>query len=138
MILVAWCPLGWYAQSMRITGLDHIVLVSPDVERLVAWYGDVLGLAAERLAQWRRGEAPFPSLRVSPDTIIDVVAGERTGRNVDHFALVVDLDVDALAAVAAEHGVAGPKELSGARGQGHGIYLRDPDGTGVELRSYPR
>jgi catechol 2,3-dioxygenase-like lactoylglutathione lyase family enzyme len=118
---------------MRVTGLDHIVLVTPDPERLIAWYSDVLGLRTERLEQWRAGEVPFASLRVDGTTIIDVLPGERTGSNVDHIALVVDADLDALAA---EHGVAGPKELFGARGQGRGIYLRDPDGTGVELRTY--
>ena len=25
---------------MRVTGLDHIVLVTPDAERLIAWYRD--------------------------------------------------------------------------------------------------
>jgi catechol 2,3-dioxygenase-like lactoylglutathione lyase family enzyme len=118
---------------MRVTGLDHIVLVSPDAERLIGWYREVLGLAVERLEAWRRGEVPFASLRVSADTIIDVVPGERTGVNLAHFALVVDAD---LAGVAAEHGVAEPRELSGARGQGRGVYLTDPDGNGVELRTY--
>jgi glyoxylase I family protein len=118
---------------VRVTGLDHIVLVTPDPERLIAWYQRVLGLETERLEQWRAGEVPFASLRVDAGTIIDVLRGERTGSNVDHVALVVDADLDALAA---EHGVAGPKELFGARGTGRGIYLRDPDGTGVELRVY--
>jgi glyoxylase I family protein len=118
---------------MRVAGLDHIVLVTPDADRLIAWYREVLGLAPERLEQWRRGEVPFASLRVSADTIIDVLAGERSGTNMEHMALVVDADLDALAA---EHGVAPPKDLFGARGQGRGIYLRDPDGNGVELRTY--
>lgn len=120
---------------MRITGLDHIVLVSPDADRLVAWYRDVLGLEPVRLEQWRAGEVPFASLRVDATTIIDVLAGERTGVNVEHLALVVDADLDALAA---EHEVAAPIDLFGARGQGQGIYLRDPDGNGVELRTYDR
>ena len=117
-----------------MTGMDHIVLVTPDAERLIAWYRDVLGLQPERLEQWRRGEVPFASLRVSGTTIIDVLTGERTGQNVDHVALVVDgADLEALAL---EHGVPVPRTLFGAQGQGQGIYLRDPDGNGVELRSY--
>jgi glyoxylase I family protein len=120
---------------MRISALDHVVLVSPDPERLIAWYRGTLGLEPLRLEQWRRGEVPFASLRVSGSTIIDVQAGDRTGTNMGHLALVVeDADLDALAA---EHGVAGPRDLYGARGQGRGIYLTDPDGNGVELRSYP-
>lgn len=119
---------------MRVVALDHIVLVTPEPERLIAWYREVLGLEPERLELWRRGEVPFASLRVSPTTIIDVLAGERSGRNVEHVAFVVEAD---LAALAAEHGVAAPKDLFGARGQGQGIYLSDPDGNGVELRTYP-
>jgi glyoxylase I family protein len=114
--------------------MDHIVLVTPDAERLIAWYRDVLGLEPERLDQWRRGEVPFASLRVSATTIIDVLPGDRSGSNVEHLALVVE-DAD-LHALAATHDVPGPTELFGARGQGSGIYLRDPDGTGVELRTY--
>jgi catechol 2,3-dioxygenase-like lactoylglutathione lyase family enzyme len=122
---------------VRIEALDHIVLVTPEPERLIDWYRTVLGLRPERLEQWRRGEVPFASLRVSPTTIIDVLRGERTGTNLEHTAFVVDLDDAGLTALAAGHGVAGPKDLFGARGQGRGIYLRDPDGNGVELRSYP-
>ncbi|HXV94761.1 MAG TPA: VOC family protein [Pseudonocardia sp.] len=119
---------------MRITALDHIVLVTPEPERLIAWYRETLGLQTERLDQWRRGEVPFASLRVSESTIIDVLAGDRTGENVNHLALVVeDADLDDLAA---RHEVPGPTELFGARGQGRGIYLQDPDGNGVELRTY--
>ncbi|NMH99350.1 VOC family protein [Pseudonocardia acidicola] len=119
---------------MRVVALDHIVLVTADPERLIGWYRETLGLQPQRLEAWRRGEVPFASLRVSDSTIIDVLSGERTGANMEHLALVVDgVDLDALAA---EHGVSGPKDLFGARGQGRGIYLRDPDGNGVELRSY--
>ncbi len=121
---------------MHVVGLDHIVLVTADAERLIAWYGEVLGLAPERLAEWRSGTVPFASLRVSADTIIDVLSGERTGVNVEHTALVVDTDLAGLTALAAEHGAGAPRDLFGARGQGWGIYLRDPDGNGVELRSY--
>jgi catechol 2,3-dioxygenase-like lactoylglutathione lyase family enzyme len=118
-----------------VTALDHVVLVSADPERLIAWYREVLGLEVLRLQEWRRGEVPFASLRVSTDTIVDVQRGVRDGQNMGHLALVVD-GVD-LAALAAEHGVAPPRSLFGARGQGEGIYLRDPDGNGVELRRYP-
>ncbi|GAA3233943.1 hypothetical protein GCM10017691_30020 [Pseudonocardia petroleophila] len=121
---------------MHVTGLDHLVLVSDDPERLIAWYVDVLGLEPLRLERWRAGEVPFASLRVDAGTIVDVQRGSRSGTNVEHLALVVDADPDALAALAAGHGVDPPRDLFGARGQGQGIYLRDPDGNGVELRTY--
>jgi glyoxylase I family protein len=122
---------------VRFSGPDHVVLVSPDPERLVAWYADRLGLLPERLEAWRRGEVPFVSLRVSDDFLIDVLAGERTGTNVDHLALVVeDVDLHHLAVSGELDVEMGPADLFGARGTGVGLYVRDPDGNRVELRTY--
>lgn len=122
---------------MRLEAPDHIVLLSPDPERLIRWYHDTLGAEPERLDEWRRDEVPFVSLRVSPTFLIDVTRGERSGVNVDHLALVVqDVDLDALAASGEVTVEMGPADLFGARGVGRGLYLRDPDGNRVELRTY--
>ena len=42
-----------------------------------------------RVDEWRRGEAPFPSVRVSPTTILDLVDQRPNGVNVDHICLVL-------------------------------------------------
>jgi catechol 2,3-dioxygenase-like lactoylglutathione lyase family enzyme len=123
---------------MRLVGPDHVVLVSTEPERLLAWYHEHLGAEPERLDQWRRGEVPFVSLRISDTFLIDIAQGERTGTNVDHLALTVaDVDLDELAASGAVEVEMGPADLFGARGVGRGLYLRDPDGNRVELRTYP-
>lgn len=123
---------------MRVRELDHVVFRVSDMERSVAWYRDLLGLDVVRLEEWRRGEAPFVSMRVTADTIIDLQLGPIDGTNVDHVALVVDdVDLAELAASGRFGDVAPPKPLFGARGVGHGIYVRDPDGHGIELRTYP-
>ena len=121
----------------EVRGPDHVVLVSPDPERLVAWYRDELGLVPERLEEWRRKEVLFVSLRVSPTFLIDVLEGERSGVNVDHLALLVDgVDLDELAAKGRFEVEMGPADLFGAQGTGRGLYVRDPDGNRVELRTY--
>src|SRR5258708_5107564 len=103
-------------------GPDHLVLVSPDPEGLVRWYTSELGLTAERLEQWRTREVPFVSLRVSDTFLIDILAGQRSGTNVDHIALVVgDVDLDALAASGRFDVEMGPADLFGARGVGRGL-----------------
>ncbi len=120
-----------------MAGPDHIVFPSPDPERLVAWYQDRLGLDAERLERWRRGEVPFVSLRVSDTFLIDIMRGERTGVNADHLAVVVaDVDLDELAACGDFDVEMGPADLFGAQGVGRGLYVRDPDGNRIELRTY--
>ncbi len=122
---------------MRVTAVDHVVLVSPDPEKLITWYRETLGVDPERLEEWRRGEVPFVSLRVTPTFLIDIARGERTGTNVDHVALTVeDVDLDELAASGFGPVEMGPADLFGARGTGRGLYLRDPDGNRVELRTY--
>lgn len=123
---------------MRVVGIDHIVLRVRDVETSVAWYVDRLGLSAERVEEWRRNEALFVSLRVDDTTIIDLLEGAPDGVNVDHVALVVDgVDLVELAASGDWDVEMGPAELSGAQGRGTGVYVRDPDGHRVELRTYP-
>ena len=46
---------------MKVTGLDHLVLNVSDAERSLAYYSGVLGLPGERVEEWRRRQAPFPS-----------------------------------------------------------------------------
>jgi catechol 2,3-dioxygenase-like lactoylglutathione lyase family enzyme len=124
------------AAPLHVRAIDHIVLVTPDVEACVAWYRDELGMRVEGLERFRNGQKPFASVRVGADTIIDLLPGERGSQNVDHFALVVDEDVDELAATGRFDVVRGPADLSGARGTGRGLYVRDPAGNTVELRNY--
>jgi catechol 2,3-dioxygenase-like lactoylglutathione lyase family enzyme len=122
---------------VKAVGLDHVVLNVADVERSIAWYCDELGLEPLRVDEWRRGEVLFPSVRLDGDTIIDLLQTDRTGQNVDHFCLVVEpTDLEALAASGGFEVVGGPARLFGARGEGVGLYVRDPDGNVIELRHY--
>ena len=126
---------------MRVRSLDHVVIVCGDVERTLRWWRGELGLEAVRVEEWRAGEAPFPSLRIDDSTIIDFLDGHRTGENVAHVAVEVDVSPDELARLVDERGwdVVAPlnHRLFGARGIGAGVYIRDPEGNVVELRSYP-
>ena len=126
---------------MHATAIDHLVVVCTDVDTTLGWWRRELGLEPLRLDEWRAGAAPFPSLRINQTSIVDFVAGTRTGVNVAHVALAVDVGAAELAALAVERGwdVVTPLDpgLYGARGVGAGVYIRDPEGNVVELRSYP-
>jgi catechol 2,3-dioxygenase-like lactoylglutathione lyase family enzyme len=128
---------GTLRAVIEVQGLDHIVINCADVERSLAWYSDVLGLEPLRVEEWRRREAPFPSLRLDEGTIIDLFAADRSGVNVDHICLVVaPTDLDAVAASGRFDVRSGPAPRWGARGMGTSLYVHDPDGNTVELRHY--
>ena len=124
---------------VNVIGLDHIVLLTSDVERSLAWWTGPLGLTGDRVEEWRAGSVPFPSVRIDAGTIVDLFAGERCGRNLDHVCVVVDptTDLEALVATGTFELERGPVDVYGARGMGRSIYVRDPDGNVVELRTYP-
>jgi catechol 2,3-dioxygenase-like lactoylglutathione lyase family enzyme len=123
---------------IRVLGLDHIVLTTEHVDDMLAFYTAVLGLEGVRVDEWRRGEVPFPSLRVDATTLIDLMSGERTGINLNHFCLVIEsADLDELAAGGVVDVARGPVDgLFGAQGFARSLYINDPDGNLIELRSY--
>ncbi|WP_341717525.1 VOC family protein [Micromonospora sp. FIMYZ51] len=68
---------------VRVTGFDHLVLTVTDVERALDFYCGRLGLAPVRVDEWRAGKVPFPSVRVSAESIIDLVQAEPAARQAD-------------------------------------------------------
>jgi catechol 2,3-dioxygenase-like lactoylglutathione lyase family enzyme len=123
--------------TITVDGLDHVVLNVADVERSLAWYISELGLEGERVDEWRKNEVPFPSVRVDATTVIDLVAAERSGENVNHVCLVIKpTDLDALVASGRFRVLQGPVSRWGAQGVAQSIYVRDPDENMIELRHY--
>ncbi|MGW5970641.1 VOC family protein [Streptomyces sp. NPDC055186] len=126
---------------MRVIAFDHLVLNVTDIERSLAFYTGPLGLQPVRVEEWRDGKAPFPSVRVSPTTIIDLVevpAERPEGSNVDHICLVVEpLDWQHVVDSGVFTVLDGPGKRFGAQGTADSLYVQDPDGNTVELRCYP-
>ncbi|MFE6775183.1 VOC family protein [Streptomyces sp. NPDC057702] len=127
---------------MHVIAFDHLVLTVDDIERSLAFYCGPLGLTPVRVDEWRAGTAPFPSVRISPTSIIDLVRRDETavrGTNVDHICLVVEpLDWQQVIDSGRFTVLAGPGERFGARGAAQSLYVADPDGNTVELRWYPQ
>lgn len=120
-----------------LRGIDHVVINVEDVERSIDWYVDRFGVGVERLDLFRSGKSSFVSLRIDATTIIDLLPHQPDGTNVDHVAFVTDrASFDRFVEAHSDEITMGPQELSGAQGLGTGIYVRDPDGNGIELRTY--
>lgn len=129
---------------MQITGIDHIVLRAHDQQRLIDFYTGVLGLTVEKrqdaigLVQLRAGTSLIDI--VSVDGRLGRMGGAgpgSEGRNLDHLCLTVaGFDLETVQAHLIAHGVEiGEAGLRyGAGGEGLSLYLKDPEGNGLELR----
>ena len=130
--------------TLKVRGLDHLVLRVRDMAAMERFYCDVLGLSVER----RQERIGLVQLRAGAQLVDLVDAGGMLGqaggaapgaegRNLDHFCLNLDdFDLAAVEAHLKAHGVT-PGESGiryGAGGQGVSIYLTDPEGNGLELR----
>ena len=125
--------------SVRVKAFDHLVLNVGDVERALEFYVGTLGLEPVRVEEWRAGKVPFPSVRVTPETIIDLFSRDRGESNVDHICLTVDpVDWEEIVGAGTFVVLEGPVDRFGARGTATSLYVRDPDGNTVELRWYPQ
>lgn len=124
---------------LKPLGIDHIVLATNQLNRLVEFYRGILNcpvertVASPRMVQLRAGSA-----------LIDILhsdgATSDAARNLDHFCLRLEgYEPDHLLRYLQERGVAhSPVRLRyGAEGQGPAIYITDPDGNTIELKGSP-
>jgi glyoxylase I family protein len=138
--------------------IDHVVLWVEDPLRAVAFYRDVVGFEALRVAEYEAKSVPFPSVRVSPRSVIDFaprrmaapvngmarkagLTNDAAGHCLNHLCLAMSRgDFDALRARLRAAGVDSSFTLTdafGARGKAPDtFYFADPDGNVVEARYY--
>ncbi len=133
---------------INIRAIDHVVIRSNNLPRMVNFYRDVLGCQVER----ERSDLGLTQLRAG-DALIDLVdangpLGRQGGgppmpnaRNMDHLCLQVEpWDAGAITAHLGKHGVTAGDVATryGARGNGPSIYIEDPEGNAVELKGPPQ
>lgn len=117
--------------------LDHLVLEVKDVEKSLTFYCAVLGLKTERLTEFREGRAPFVSLRIG-QSLIDLFPSESPIDGPNHFCLAFQDPIEAILDTLrqADLSPTPPAPRFGARGMGLSVYVDDPDGHTVEIRTY--
>ncbi|MCC6764342.1 MAG: VOC family protein [Deltaproteobacteria bacterium] len=134
--------------------LDHVVLWTDDPLRAVDFYEHVVGLTPVRVEEFRAGRAPFPSVRVSAKTILDLMARSAApavdgmagaagsaGHPVNHVCLAMSRSDYAVLRTRLEaRGVpigTVMQQTFGARGLApEAFYFRDLDGNVLEARYY--
>ncbi|MFI6928954.1 VOC family protein [Streptomyces sp. NPDC050287] len=136
------------------TRLDHVVLWVRDPLASTDFYEKTVGMESVRLTDFAAGSAPFPSVRLNDETILDLMplstaermtmvpgAAESAGHPVNHVCLAMPgHDFQALRDRLEEQSVP-VSDIShdsfGARGMARrSFYFRDPDGNVFEARHY--
>ncbi len=130
---------------MHVTGFDHVNLRVADADRSLGFYRDLLGLEPERLEAFRAGRTSLLTLRITPAAILHLVPTAGFAPSPaellaawDHLALNVAGSMDDLVAelAAAEAEIDTPPfDAYGALGLGRAVYVRDPDGYRIELKT---
>jgi len=129
---------------LRIAGADHTNWRVRDLDASLSFYRDVLGLEPFGLEEYHRGERPLVSLRITEDFILHLTPDPEFERvptgGYDHLALVVEgAEPDELVERLRKRGVEVERQfesITGARGEGPALYVRDPDGYRIELKFY--
>ncbi len=129
--------------------MDHIVLNVEDMEKMLGFYTGVLELLPERLELYRAGEVPFPSVRLNPETVIDLFPKMRKVPcpdteagcgELNHFCITLEQKAwVALLERLQRSGTPieeGPVARWGAGGSGISVYFRDPEHNRIEARYY--
>ena len=128
---------------MQVIGIDHVVIRVNDLRRMTDFYERVLGCPVEH----RQDALGLIHLRAG-SSLIDLVdvAGplgrahgpiDPNGPNMDHLCLrVAGFDADQVRSELQAQGVEiGETRLRyGASGEATSLYLRDPEGNGLEIR----
>jgi len=130
----------------EVAGIDHIVLRTTKLQAMLEFYSGILGCKVERetspetgLTQLRAGNALIDLVVV--DSRLGKLGGAaptQSGNNVDHFCLQLKpiLEEEIKAHLESKGVEAGEfDDRYGAQGFGKSVYIKDPEGNVVELRS---
>ncbi|TQJ87352.1 VOC family protein [Streptomyces sp. SLBN-31] len=134
--------------------LDHVVLWVRDPEASAGFYEKTVGLETLRLTEFAEGTAPFPSVRLNEETILDLMpltmaermrmlpgAAESSGHPVNHVCLAMPAEHFEELRSRLQEGSVPVSDIDhdsfGARGKARrSFYFRDPDGNVFEARHY--
>ncbi len=130
----------------EVAGIDHVVLRTSKISEMFDFYCEVLGCEVEResspefgITQLRAGDALIDLVRV--DSKIGKLGGgppSKTENNMDHFCLQLKMISEDEIRNHLESNSIDVGEFSdryGAQGAGRSVYIKDPEGNTVELRS---
>lgn len=123
--------------------LDHVNLRIPEsrIDEAVEFYDEILGFDLENMDRYESGAKPFFSFRIGPTAVVHVQPtasfASPTGAAFDHVAICMETPIDEIRSRLETNGVPIDREFEplGATGVGPAVYVTDPFGYTVEIKS---
>lgn len=128
--------------------IDHLTLNVKNPDICMDFYTKIIGLKPENYESWKDGKARFPSARINSHNILHFFPPnmwEEQGNLIEapgkanHVCLAfADNEWKELVKRLDENHIQirGPMTLQGARGTGTSIFVTDPEGFTLELKTY--
>ena len=129
---------------MDATAIDHLNLRVPadGTEVATDFYRDRLGFAIEGMDRYEADEKPFFDVRLAPEHVLHLWPTDEfeppSGNGFNHVALLIDDEVAAIERQLDEAGVTIENRHDsplGATGRAPAVYVEDPFGYQVELKT---
>jgi catechol 2,3-dioxygenase-like lactoylglutathione lyase family enzyme len=133
---------------VRVHALDHLVINVSDAARAAQWYQNVLGMEI-RVFDPGHGRPPRTSLIFGHQKInvrprdadkAEWFTADHERAGSDDLCFLTSATPEQVVAHLQACGVPieeGPVDKQGARGTLRSVYCRDPDGSLIEISSYP-
>jgi catechol 2,3-dioxygenase-like lactoylglutathione lyase family enzyme len=134
--------------SVKVHALDHLVINVADVTRTTEWYRQILGMDVV-VFDPGQGKPPRTSLVFGNQKInvrpkdadkADWFTADHETAGSDDLCFLTASTPDEVVAHLVANRVSieeGPVTRQGARGALRSVYCRDPDGSLIEISSYP-
>ncbi len=124
-----------------LIGIDHIVLNCKDVDYTADWYERVLKLKREIFGPENRIALKFGNQKINlrPIGAQGWLSGDKEVAGSADICFLTKESLSSVASRLREEGVKvilGPVERTGSLGTMYSIYLRDPEGSLLEIASY--
>ncbi|WP_254533108.1 VOC family protein [Natrinema gelatinilyticum] len=128
---------------MDAVSIDHVNIRIPSsrVDEAIEFYRDGLGFEPENLDAYRDGDRTIFSFRLSDRCLVHVRPVESftppDGNGFDHFAIVVDEPIDEVEQRLSDANIEIERVGNplGATGRAPAVYVRDPFGYLIEIKT---
>lgn len=126
---------------MRITGLDHIVITTANIDKCIAFYAGVLGLRHELKNSKHAFYFGVQKINIHCRPAEFLPAAQHPTYGSQDICLLADRDICTIKAEIEAKGYPieeGVVARQGALGAMQSIYLRDADGNLIEIAVYEK